>query len=119
MGVAIPVGSGAYAVPMMYHERDETRLLSPERDLPGRCAVSCGFTAVGLRNCALRGRSSPWLVVSSGGVRSHREDRVGGIGEQFSAARTARALYTHRNTVLNRLQRPNSCSRSRSPGAGW
>jgi DNA-binding PucR family transcriptional regulator len=27
------------------------------------------------------------------------------IGEQFSAARTARALYTHRNTVLNRLQR--------------
>src|SRR5262249_23818033 len=27
------------------------------------------------------------------------------IGEQFSAARTARALYTHRNPVLNRLQR--------------
>jgi DNA-binding PucR family transcriptional regulator len=27
------------------------------------------------------------------------------IGEQFSAARAARALYTHRNTVLNRLQR--------------
>ena len=27
------------------------------------------------------------------------------IGEQFSAARTARALYTHRNTVLNRLRR--------------
>lgn len=27
------------------------------------------------------------------------------IGEQFSAARTARALYTHRNTILNRLQR--------------
>jgi DNA-binding PucR family transcriptional regulator len=27
------------------------------------------------------------------------------ISEQFSAARTARALYTHRNTVLNRLQR--------------
>ena len=27
------------------------------------------------------------------------------IGEHFSAARTARALYTHRNTVLNRLQR--------------
>ena len=27
------------------------------------------------------------------------------IREQFSAARTARALYTHRNTVLNRLQR--------------
>jgi hypothetical protein len=25
------------------------------------------------------------------------------IGEQFSAARAARALYTHRNTVLNRL----------------
>jgi sugar diacid utilization regulator len=24
---------------------------------------------------------------------------------QFSAARAARALYTHRNTVLNRLQR--------------
>jgi hypothetical protein len=24
MGVAIPVGSGAYAVPMMYRERDET-----------------------------------------------------------------------------------------------
>jgi hypothetical protein len=24
MGVAIPVGSGAYALPMMYHERDET-----------------------------------------------------------------------------------------------
>ena len=27
------------------------------------------------------------------------------IGEQFSTARAARALYTHRNTVLNRLQR--------------
>jgi DNA-binding PucR family transcriptional regulator len=27
------------------------------------------------------------------------------IREQFSAARTARALYAHRNTVLNRLQR--------------
>ncbi len=27
------------------------------------------------------------------------------IGEQFSATRTARALYAHRNTVLNRLQR--------------
>src|SRR5206468_13027852 len=27
------------------------------------------------------------------------------IREQFSAACTARALYTHRNTVLNRLQR--------------
>jgi DNA-binding PucR family transcriptional regulator len=27
------------------------------------------------------------------------------IAEQFSAARAARALYTHRNTVLNRLQR--------------
>jgi DNA-binding PucR family transcriptional regulator len=27
------------------------------------------------------------------------------IGQQFSAARAARALYTHRNTVLNRLQR--------------
>jgi DNA-binding PucR family transcriptional regulator len=27
------------------------------------------------------------------------------IGEQFSAARAARALFTHRNTVLNRLQR--------------
>ena len=27
------------------------------------------------------------------------------IGEQFSAARAARALYTHRNTILNRLQR--------------
>ena len=27
------------------------------------------------------------------------------IGEQFSAARPARALYTHRNTILNRLQR--------------
>jgi len=27
------------------------------------------------------------------------------IAEQFSAARTARALYTHRNTVLNRLRR--------------
>jgi DNA-binding PucR family transcriptional regulator len=27
------------------------------------------------------------------------------IGEQFSAARAARALYTHRNTVVNRVQR--------------
>jgi DNA-binding PucR family transcriptional regulator len=27
------------------------------------------------------------------------------IGEQYSAARAARALYTHRNTVLNRLHR--------------
>jgi DNA-binding PucR family transcriptional regulator len=27
------------------------------------------------------------------------------IGERFSAARAARALYTHRNTILNRLQR--------------
>jgi DNA-binding PucR family transcriptional regulator len=27
------------------------------------------------------------------------------IGEQFSASRTARTLYTHRNTVLNRLRR--------------
>jgi DNA-binding PucR family transcriptional regulator len=27
------------------------------------------------------------------------------IGEQFSAARAARVLYTQRNTVLNRLQR--------------
>jgi DNA-binding PucR family transcriptional regulator len=27
------------------------------------------------------------------------------IGEQFSASRAARVLYTHRNTVLNRLQR--------------
>jgi len=27
------------------------------------------------------------------------------IGEQFSAARAARVLYTHRNTILNRLQR--------------
>jgi DNA-binding PucR family transcriptional regulator len=27
------------------------------------------------------------------------------IGEQFSASRAARALYTHRNTVLNRIQR--------------
>jgi DNA-binding PucR family transcriptional regulator len=27
------------------------------------------------------------------------------IGEQFSATRAARSLYTHRNTVLNRLRR--------------
>ena len=27
------------------------------------------------------------------------------VREQFSAARAARSLYTHRNTVLNRLQR--------------
>jgi len=27
------------------------------------------------------------------------------VREQFSASRAARALYTHRNTVLNRLQR--------------
>jgi DNA-binding PucR family transcriptional regulator len=27
------------------------------------------------------------------------------VREQFSAARAARALYTHRNTVLNRLRR--------------
>ena len=49
------------------------------------------------------------------------------IGEQFSAARAARALYTHRNTVLNRLQRaerllpfhsPATASKSASP-CGW
>jgi len=41
------------------------------------------------------------------------------IGEQFSAARAARALYTHRNTVLNRLQRAERCSRSRWPATAW
>ena len=37
------------------------------------------------------------------------------ISEQFSAARAARALYTHRNTVLNRLQRAERLLPSRSP----
>ena len=38
------------------------------------------------------------------------------IGEQFSAARAARALYnTHRNTVLTASSAPNGCSRSRWP----
>ena len=37
--------------------------------------------------------------------RELRDTLCGYIGEQFSAARAARALYTHRNTILNRLQR--------------
>ena len=41
------------------------------------------------------------------------------IGEQFSAARAARALYTHRNTVLNRLQRAERLLRSRWPATAW
>ena len=41
------------------------------------------------------------------------------IGEQFSAARAARALYTHRNTVLNRLQRAERLLPSRWPATAW
>ena len=41
----------------------------------------------------------------AGADRELRDTLCVYIGEQFSAARTARALYTHRNTVLNRLQR--------------
>ena len=37
--------------------------------------------------------------------RELRETLCVYIGEQFSAARAARVLYTHRNTILNRLQR--------------
>jgi len=40
------------------------------------------------------------------------------IGEQFSAARAARALYTHRNTVLNRLQRAERLLPHRLAGHG-
>ena len=40
------------------------------------------------------------------------------IGEQFSAARAARALYTHRNTVLNRLQRAERLLPHRLTGHG-
>jgi DNA-binding PucR family transcriptional regulator len=40
------------------------------------------------------------------------------IGEQFSAARAARALYTHRNTVLNRLQRAERLLPDRLAGHG-
>jgi DNA-binding PucR family transcriptional regulator len=40
------------------------------------------------------------------------------IGEQFSAARAARALYTHRNTVLNRLQRAERLLPLPLPGHG-
>ena len=40
------------------------------------------------------------------------------IGEQFSAARAARALYTHRNTVLNRLQRAERLLPHRLVGHG-
>ena len=41
----------------------------------------------------------------AGADRELRDTLCVYIGEQFSAARAARALYTHRNTVLNRLQR--------------
>ena len=47
-------------------------------DRLGRSVVSCGFIVAGSRFCALRGGCSPWLVVSPGGVRSHREGRVRG-----------------------------------------
>jgi len=40
------------------------------------------------------------------------------IGEQFSAGRAARALYTHRNTVLNRLQRAERLLPLRLAGHG-
>jgi len=41
----------------------------------------------------------------AGADRELRETLCAYIGERFSASRAARALYTHRNTVLNRLQR--------------
>src|SRR6476646_6837877 len=40
------------------------------------------------------------------------------IGEQFSAGRAARALYTHRNTVLNRLPRAERLLPHRLAGHG-
>ena len=45
------------------------------------------------------------LGTLAGADRELRDTLCVYIGEQFSAARAARALYTHRNTVLNRLQR--------------
>jgi DNA-binding PucR family transcriptional regulator len=45
------------------------------------------------------------LGTLAGADRELRDTLCVYIGEQFSAARAARTLYTHRNTVLNRLQR--------------
>ncbi len=45
------------------------------------------------------------LGTLAGADRELRDTLCVYIGEQFSAVRAARALYTHRNTVLNRLQR--------------
>jgi DNA-binding PucR family transcriptional regulator len=58
------------------------------------------FTAATAAHPAVR------VAVGPAGADPELRDTLGVyIREQFSASRTARALYAHRNTVLGRLQR--------------
>ena len=51
-------------------------------------------------------RTKPWLIVSSGGVRSHREDRVGAVAVQivWSSRRGSRSIE-HRGQKLKAAAR--------------
>jgi DNA-binding PucR family transcriptional regulator len=102
-----PVGTGADGFRRSHFDAVATqRLMSRRPDL--RVAR---FADVQLVTLALQDeqRAREFVARTLGKLadadRELRDTLCVYIGEQFSAARAARALYTHRNTVLNRLQR--------------
>ena len=102
-----PIGAGIDGFRRSHFDAVATqRLMSRRPDL--RVAR---FTDVQLVTLAIQDeqRAREFVVRTLGQLadadRELRDTLCVYIAEQFSAARAARALYTHRNTVLNRLQR--------------
>jgi len=102
-----PAGGGADGFRRSHFDAVATqRLMSRRPDL--RVARSADVELVALA-LADEQRAREFIARTLGALadadRELRDTLYAYIGEQFSATRAARALYTHRNTVLNRLQR--------------
>jgi len=102
-----PAGSGADGFRRSHFDAVATqRLMSRRPDL--RVARFADVQLVTLA-IADEQRAREFVVRTLGKLadadRVLRDTLCAYIGEQFSASRAARALYTHRNTVLSRIQR--------------
>jgi DNA-binding PucR family transcriptional regulator len=102
-----PAGTGADGFRRSHFDAVATQRLMARR--PGLRVA--GFADIQLAALALQDeqRAREFVARTLGALADAdselRDTLCAYIGEQFSAARAARALYTHRNTVLNRLQR--------------
>jgi DNA-binding PucR family transcriptional regulator len=109
-GVRVAVGPGGVGVDGFRRSHFDAiaaqRLMSRRPDLRVARFADVQLVALALQD-EQRAREfvARTLGELAGADRELRDTLCAYIGEQFSAARAARALYTHRNTVLNRLQR--------------